>query len=433
MKKTLVVLALIVAVIGAAIWWLTPADRQSGEAPPPAYTAAADPVERGRELVTLADCKSCHTARGGAPFAGGRAIPTRFGTFYTPNITPDVKTGIGGWTAGDFWRALHDGISRDGAPLYPAFPYTSYTRISRRDADAMYAYLRTLPAVSQPNRPQELDFPYNHRGLLVVWRWLFFRPGVYRSDPTHSAQWNRGAYLVQGVGHCAACHSTRNDLGAVRSPRKLSGGMVLKWYAPSLTDPREAGVHDWSVADIVTLLKTGQVGARSAAPPHASTMGPMGEVVFDSLQYAHDEDLRAMAVYLKSLPVTHPRSTWKFFSLQYPAPQAELDDGRALYLKYCAKCHGKNGEGRLPAAPPLAGDRAVSMPSAVDPIRIVLFGGYPPGTAGNPRPFGMPPFYPTLSDGQIAEVLTYIRASWGNDAPEVLGDHVHANRGSPLW
>ena len=409
-----------------------PAAGQSGEAPPPVHTPGTDVVERGRQLVTLADCRSCHTSSGGEAFAGGRAIATAFGTFFSPNITPDAKTGIGRWTADDFWHALHDGYSKDGTRLYPVFPYPSYTGISRRDADAMYAYLQTLPAVSQPSRPHQLAFPYNHRLLLAAWRSLYFRPGVYQPDPARSVQWNRGAYLVRAVAHCGACHEARNVLGAVESRQDGRGSPVLGWYAPSLTDPLEAGLGGWSIADIVTLLRTGQVGSGSAAP-HAAAMGPMAEVVHGSLQYASSEDLEAMAVYLQSLPETVPRVAGQIFSMQYTATADMLAGGKALYARNCARCHGDNGEGRPPAAPPLAGNRAVSMPSDTDLIRIVLFGGYPPGTAGNPRPFGMPPYYPSLSNEQIAEVLTYIRASWGNSAPAVLEDDVASNRGDPRW
>jgi mono/diheme cytochrome c family protein len=431
MRTLLVVLAGIVVMMLAAVRLLAPVDRQSGEAPQPPYTLAADPIERGRELVTLADCRGCHTARGGAPFAGGYAIPTPFGTFFTPNITPDAQTGIGSWSATDFWHSLHNGYAKNGTLLYPTFPYTNYTKISRRDADAMFAYLKTVPPVSRPTHAQNLAFPYNYRLLLSAWRLLFFRPGVYDSDSTQSAAWNRGAYLVQGLGHCSACHEARNALGAVQSKHNPAGGLVLNWYAPALTSTREAGVRDWSFPDIVSLLKTGQIGSTSATSPHAATMGPMAEVVYDSLQYTRDEDLRAMAVYLKSLPDTGPRSSWGVF--QPAATVTILNNGRAIYDKHCAQCHGDNGEGRSPAAPPLAGNRAVTMSSSRNPVRIVLFGGYPPGTAGNPRPFGMPPYFMLLRDEQIADVLSYVRASWGNDAPPVPDREVSDNRGSPLF
>ena len=390
MKRRLTVVAAALAVIAVIVFALVPADRQSGEAPPPAYPASADAVERGRQLVTLADCRSCHTAIGGKPFAGGRAIPTSFGTFFSPNITPDANTGIGRWTADDFWRALHDGLSRKGTRLYPVFPYPSYTGISRHDADAIYAYLKSVPAVSEPSRPHELAFPYNHRMLLAVWRLFYFRPGVYRPDPARGGAWNRGAYLVQAVAHCGACHDARNALGAIQSRQGGKGGQVLGWYAPSLGDPREAGLQAWSVADIVTLLGTGHVGSASAGP-HASVMGPMAEVVYSSLQHARREDLQAMAVYLQSLPEVAAQTEWRFFANPYTATASDLANGAAVYSRSCARCHGDNGEGRAPAAPPLAGNRAVLMSSDLDPIRIVLFGGYPPGTAGNPRPLECPP------------------------------------------
>lgn len=431
MRKLLWGGALLILLALIAAWWLAAPDRQSGDAPPAAAPLSANAVERGRELAVLGDCKSCHTARGGADFAGGRAIPTPFGTFYSPNITPEARTGLGNWSATDFWHALHDGYSKNGTLLYPTFPYTNYTRISRADADAIYAYLRTIAPVARPNHAHELAFPYNHRALLAAWRWLFFRPGVYEPDSAHSADWNRGAYLVQGLGHCSACHESRNALGAVRSKAGPSGGLVLNWYAPSLTSPAEAGVQRWSDAEIVSLLKTGLVSTSSA---NASTAGPMAEVVGESLQYAADGELRAMAVYLKSLPVTGPVDAAPAGpGAQYEVSPALLSAGQDLYSRNCADCHGDQGEGREPAGPPLAGNRAVTMPSVVDPIRMVLFGGYSPGTAGNPRPFGMPPYSLVLSDEQIAEVLDYVRLSWGNDARPVRGEEVGANRGNPLW
>jgi mono/diheme cytochrome c family protein len=430
MKKLLLGGALVVLLVLIALWWAAGRDQEGGEAPPPATAANPDPVQHGRELVALADCKSCHTARGGAPFAGGRAIPTPFGTFYSPNITSDSKTGLGGWSSTDFWHALHNGYSKDGTLLYPTFPYTNYTKISRRDSDAMFAYLRSISPVSQANHPHELTFPYNHRLLLVAWRALFFRPGVYESQSGHSAEWNRGAYLVQGVAHCSACHETRNALGATEKKAGPSGGLVLDWYAPSLTSPQEAGVQGWSEADIVTLLKTGVVASTTAK---AATSGPMAEVVAISLQQAPDDELRAMANYLKSLPVTNAPDGNGAANPQDQIPPALLAAGKDLYGKNCADCHGDQGVGREPAAPALAGNRAVTMTSAVNPIRMILFGGYAPGTAGNPRPFGMPPYSLVLSDEEIAEVLLYVRSSWGNAARPVRGEEVSANRGSPLW
>lgn len=422
---------LLPVVVGVCIWWLgSPADRETGDAPRPAVAASGDPVTRGRELAQLADCQSCHTARGGAPFAGGRSIPTPFGTFYSPNITPDTKTGLGSWSATDFWHALHNGYSKDGTLLYPTFPYTNYTRISRSDSDAIYAYLRTIAPRSRANQRHELKFPYNYRILLAAWRRLYFRPGVYQRDSGRDAQWNRGAYLVQGLAHCSACHETRNALGGTGAKAGPSGGLVLDWYAPSLTSAQEAGVQSWTAADIVTLLKTGRVSTPSA---NASAAGPMAEVVAESLQYASEDELQAMAVYLKSLPASEKARNANDKPPKYELPVAIRDAGKDLYEKNCAGCHGHQGEGHEPAAPRLAGNRAVTMAVAVNSIRMILFGGYAPGTAGNPRPFGMPPYSLTLSDEQIAEVLDYIRTSWGNEAPLVFGEDVGANRGNPLW
>ncbi len=422
---------LIFVLVGlVAVWWLGIApDRETGEAPQPATAPSTDTVERGRELVVLAGCGACHTARGGAPFAGGRPIPTRFGVFYSPNITPDNSTGVGSWSSTDFWHALHNGYSKNRTLLYPTFPYTNYTRISRKDADAMYAYLRTIAPVQQANRRHEILFPYNHRMLLAAWRWLFFRPGVYQPDEQRSRDWNRGAYLVQGLSHCSACHDTRNALGATRSEAGPSGGLVLDWYAPSLMSPHEAGVQSWSEDDIVTLFKTGRVHTGTA---NASALGPMAEVVSESLQHTPDDELKAMAVYLKSLPVA-AAAGGAGAPVVYELPPALRAAGKELYQKHCADCHGDDGEGHEPAAPALARNRVVAMTPAVDAIRMILFGGYSPGTAGNPRPFGMPPYSLTLTDQQMADVLNYVRTSWGNNAPPVHGEEVSANRGNPLW
>lgn len=408
----------------------------------PAVPAPSAQIARGQELVRLGNCAACHTALGGAPFAGGRAIPTRFGTFYSPNITPDAHTGIGAWSAEEFWHALHEGLARSGAPLYPAFPYPEYTKLERSDVDAMYAYLRTVPPVSAPNRAHVLRFPYSVRAALAAWRWLYFRAGEYRPDPRESAAWNRGAYLVQALAHCSACHATRNALGAERSALAPSGEQVLGWYAPSLIDPREASLHDWNTSDIVKLLGTGAVGldeqsvgaaeASAGAAPVASqqavTLGPMAQVVFEGLQYASPEELEDIARYLQGLPAVGAAGT--------ATPRASdetLYEGRNLYGRYCASCHGAQGEGHTPLGPALALNRAVTLSSATNPIRLVLFGGYAAGTVGNPTPFGMPPFSEQLSDDQIARILTYIRQSFGNAAAPLDAASVAALRGSPLW
>jgi mono/diheme cytochrome c family protein len=429
MKLRITLLVVLLCLVAAAALLFWPRDHQAGEAPPSLSTAQLDTVARGRALVTLGDCEGCHTVRGGAAFAGGRSIPTPFGTFFSPNITQDAQYGIGSWSADDFWSALHNGYAPGRKLLYPTFPYTNFTKISRADSDAMFAYLKTIAAVQVANHEHRLKFPYSQRWLLAIWRGLFFTPGVYASDTQHTAEWNRGAYLVQGVAHCSACHESRNALGAVRSKDNPSGGLVLSWYAPSLSIPEEAGVQTWSEADIAKLLRAGIV----TGDHQGYTFGPMAEVVFASLQHTDAMDLRAIAVYLKSFPVIAAQTQPGRVGLTPASIPIVMSNGQQVYKDNCARCHGDQGEGQSTAAPPLKNSRIVSMNHSVNVVRMVLYGGYAPGTELNPRPFGMPPFYPTLSSEQIASVLTYIRASWGNSAPPILPDDVEAGMTGPLW
>ncbi len=376
---------------------------------PPVAAAPRTPAElaaRGEYLTRAGNCMACHTDRGGAPWAGGRALATPFGTVYAGNLTPDARTGLGAWTDDDFWRALHHGRSRDGRMLYPAFPYTHYTRITRADADAMYAFLRTVPPVDRENTPHALRWPYSTQAALAVWRALYFRPGGHREEAARGADWNRGAYLVQGLGHCSACHSARNAWGA-SEVLDLSGGMIpmQAWYAPSLASPAQAGVAQWDDADIVQLLRTGRA-------PQASTLGPMAEVVRHSTQHLEDTDLRAMAVFLKSVPQVDPPSPPR----TAPATAGVMQRGERLYGDHCAQCHGERGEGVPGAYPRLAGNRAVTLPVTANLVQVTIHGAYPPATAGNPRPFGMPPFALTLSDADIAAVLSFVRGAWGHQA-----------------
>jgi mono/diheme cytochrome c family protein len=340
-----------------------------------------------------------------------------------------MEHGIGRWSADDFWSALHNGYAPGRKLLYPTFPYTNFTRISRADADAMFAYLRTIAAVPVADRSHELRFPYSQRWLLAVWRGLFFTPGVYEPDTQHNAEWNRGAYLVQGVAHCSACHESRNALGAVRSKDNPSGGLVLSWYAPSLSNTAEAGVQNWNETDIVRLLRAGV----ATGEQQGFTFGPMAEVVYESLQHTDAADLQAMAVYLKSLPELPRKSEPRRVGLAPSAIPIVMSTGQQVYADHCARCHGDNGKGESNVAPALAGSRIVNMNTPIDAVRMVLYGGYAPGTELNPRPFGMPPFYPTLSSEQIAGALTYIRGSWGNGSPPILPDDVEAGMTGPLW
>ena len=251
-------------------------------------------IAKGEYLARAGDCIACHTAPEGKIFAGGLEMPTPFGTLYTSNITPDRETGIGTWTADQFYATMHTGRFPDGGLLYPAMPFGSYTKVTRADSDAIFAYLQTIPPVRQPNRPHDLKFPFNNRSLILGWRTLFFKEGEYKPDPSQSAEWNRGAYLVEGLGHCGMCHTAINAFGGSSESEAFQGGLIpmQNWYAPSLTSNKEAGLGDWSLKDIADLLKTG-VSARGAV------YGPMAEVIYNSLQYLTDADIQAMAVYLK--------------------------------------------------------------------------------------------------------------------------------------
>ena len=424
-RNTKIAIAVPLLLVVAAVGFVWP-KHDTGPAPSAASKTMpiAEKAARGAYLAKAADCMACHTTRGGAAFAGGRALQTPFGNVMSPNITPDKETGIGNWSADDFWNALHNGKAKDGRLLYPAFPYTNYTSMTRDDSDALYAYFQSLAPVKQASQPHSLRFPYNQQAMLAVWRALYFRPAVYTPDAGKSAEWNRGAYLVQGPGHCIACHSERNALGA--SDKGLSGGLipVLGWYAPSLTSDREAGLGDWEVKDITDLLKTG-------VSQRATVFGPMAEVVRESLQHLSDEDARAMAVYLKSLP-NESGSREPYERSKEPEAAAFLAAGEKIYSKACVDCHGEKGEGIAPHYPPLAGNRALTMDEAVNPIRIVLNGGFAPGTAGNPRPYGMPPFSHSLNDVEVAQVVSYLRAAWGNNAPPVESTTVNRYRNVPL-
>jgi mono/diheme cytochrome c family protein len=386
-----------------------------------ALDATTEFLNRGEYLARAGDCIACHTVPNGPQFAGGRAMPTPFGNLYVPNITPDDETGIGRWTAEEFYRMMHTGVSRDGTLLYPAMPFASYTKVTREDSDAIYAYLMSVPPVRQQNRPHELRFPYNKRELLVGWRALYFKQGEYVQDPKQSAQWNRGAYLVEGLGHCAMCHTAVNVLGGSSESQEFEGGMIpnQNWYAPSLTSNREAGLGDWSIKDIHDLL---QVGVSN----RGTVYGPMAEVVYNSLQYLTDEDVEAMAVYLKSLP---PRDAEPPPTSQERLVSPEvIETGRSTYETQCAMCHGTEGKGRPPHFPPLAGNPSITMTTPVNPIRMVLNGGYPPGTRKNPRPYGMPPYAHILDDAQAAAVVTYIRVAWNNNGAPVTPADVNPLR-----
>jgi len=427
MKRLLWMPPVLLVIVLAAVWWRSQPHRQASISPESAEIAVLlkDPgvIAKGRYLATVGDCVSCHTARAGAPYAGGRMLPTPFGAIPAPNLTPDPDTGIGAWNFAEFWRALHEGVGRNGEPLYPAFSYTSFTKVTRDDAIAVFAYLRSLPPVRQPNAPLALRFPYNMRSTLAAWRTVYFKAGVYRPVAAQSAAWNRGAYLVQGLGHCNECHAPRGTWGGVSTNTALSGGRIPEqdWYAPDLSTQANGGLHGWSRQDLIDVLKTGQ-SAKGAA------LGPMADVVSASTQYLHDDDVQAIADYLLSLPARAP-----------PLPvqasfdsKALADRGHALYMERCADCHGTDGTGVPGVYPPLDGNASIVEPSGINATRVVLLGGFPPVTEGNPRPYSMPPYAQQLSDAEVAAVVTYIRQAWSNHASAVQEREVAAYRHTPI-
>ena len=389
-------------------------------------------LARGEYLVKAANCVGCHTEQGGSPFVGGRILQSEFGEFVTPNITPDKRTGIGNWSADDFWQALHNGRGLNGKLLYPAFPFTNYSLISRADSDAMFAYFSHLQPISKENQEHKLSFPVNQRWLICAWRTLFFRPQTFAFDEKKSKEWNRGAYLVEGLGHCSACHSSRNFLGANKGNRDFSGGEMPKifWYAPAFASSLETNLSSASIDEVQTLLSAGLSSTNVVN-------GPMAEVVKNSLQYLSSEDSRAMAVYLKELPQEAEvqldaldRALEKQ-GVSENEMNALMASGAKLYEKHCVECHGVDGEGVPLIYPKLKGNAAVLMSRQGNALRIVLAGGFAPSTMANPRPYGMPPFAPLLSDAEIALVSTYIRNAWGNRALPVLSSDVNPYRTAP--
>lgn len=410
--RRLLAAIVVLALLGAgAAFALLAWQRNLSDAAPPSTRPAS--LERGAYLAAVGNCAGCHTARGGSRLAGGRPIPTPFGTVFSSNLTPDA-TGLAGWTADDFWRAIHLGQSRDGRLLSPAHPVTNTTLVTREDADSLHAWLQAQPAVNAPRRAHELRWPYGSQLAVAAWRALFFSPGTYRPDPAHDANWNRGAYLSQGLAHCSACHASRNALGGDQGAADFRGGLLtgLGWVAPSLLDPAEAGVQRWPDDLLRRWLRDGHVEGHAA-------LGPMGEVVLGSTSHLNNADLTAMSAYLRTLPeqaAVRPEPA-------NPDPRRR-ERGANLYRDHCATCHGANGEGRRDesgalAYPALVGSRIVTQGSAANLIRLIERGGFSPATPGHPRPYGMPPFAGVLSADDLASITSHLRQSLGHRAGEV--------------
>ncbi len=395
----------------------------------------ADLVKRGAYLARVGDCYACHTADKNRPFAGGVRIATPVGTLYTPNITPDPVTGIGQWTDADFLRALHEGIGKGGERLYPAFPYPEFTRITSRDVQAIFAYLKTVAPVRYAPPHNELGFPFNQRWLLMVWNLFNFTEGSFVPDPKVSAEVNRGAYLVLGLGHCERCHTPRNFMQGLKDTQRFSGATRLGWQAYNITSDRNAGLGAWSDDALRSYLSTG------IAPGHASAAGPMAELVQNSTQYLADEDLRSIIAYLRTVPpvalgVKRARDTWGTPAHDDVTALRGADivgvNGVQLFVANCASCHHWSGEGigasAVGAYPSLIHNSIVGAPQA-DNLVMVILHGVTRTTQG--ADVFMPAFDESLSNDQIAAIANYVTKQFGNPQTSITVDEVAALRAQP--
>ena len=392
-------MALVWIVVAALL--VTACAAQQALAPVERLPAAAfDPalVAKGAELAALGNCNTCHTAPGGVPYAGGRSLETPFGKFYGTNITPH-ETGIGRWSEGAFRRALRQGLDREGRHLYPAFPYEYYTKLTDEDIRALYAYLMTRTPVRASTPAHELRFPFNLRGLLGMWKALYFEPGVFQPDPGKSAQANRGAYLAEGLAHCGACHTPRSALGAERKDKAFAGGEAEGWHAPALDATNPAPVP-WSAGQLFTYLRTG------LDERHAIAAGPM-EPVVRNLARVPEEDVRALADYFAALMPRSPRQSIE----AKPDPGGP---GALIYAGACGVCHDRGRDASSGSGLQLALASALTVPTSKNLLRITLEGIAPP--AGVPGR-SMPGFAQVLTDAQVKELMHYSRARFGGGAP----------------
>lgn len=378
-----------------------------------AVPSDAATLARGEYLARVGNCTACHTARGGAPLAGGRAFATGIGTLYSTNLTPDPQHGIGDWSAEEFAHAMRHGVSRRGV-LYPVFPYAHFANVADADLDAIYAWLRTQPASASVPPPNRLEPPADSRLALIGWRLLYYRP-----DEAVATTDDRGRYLVDGLGHCAMCHSARGERGSLPAEGYMAGGSIpgIGWYAPPLDGAQLQRYSDQQLADYL----------RNGSAEHGSAYGPMAEVVYSSLRWLTPDDALAIARYLKRIP-QRPGSRPEA-PIAPERLRAAATEGAAVYDRACADCHGKDGEGKDGAYPPLRDAVAVTAPDPINAVRMVLYGGVPVTTEGNPRPHSMPPFVQQLDSGEIAAVVNHIRRTWGGRDSRLTAEDVEAMHG----
>ena len=379
---------------------------------------SSSPAQRGRYLADAGDCVSCHTQPGAQPFSGGVAFDTPFGRLYSSNITPDRATGIGAWSAADFRRAMQSGVAANGDHLFPAFPYPSFTKVSDADVAALYAFLRTVKAATY--NPPKNDVLLSQRWALGLWNSLFFQEGRFSPDAAKSGEWNRGAYLVEGLGHCSACHTPRNLLMAESAGKAYAGGTLKErvagsksrdWSAVNLTSAK-GGLAAWSVEDLAKYLGTG-------FSRRAGTFGPMNDVIVNSLKKLSAEDVHAMAVYLKSLPAQDTAES---------ATPEQAGAGASIYKDRCEKCHGASGRGGLFSGPALAGSAVVQASDPASLINVIVYGPDTPKEVSFGGWETMKPYADVLDDSQVAAVSNYVRGSWGNVGGAVSAEQVTRQR-----
>ncbi len=368
-----------------------------------AQSADADLIKRGQYLATSGDCVACHTAPGGKPYAGNYGLNTPIGLIFTPNLTPDPETGIGKWSYETFEKAFRHGIGDEGEYLYPAFPFAWYTKVSDEDTRAIFAFLKSLDPVNEKRKESQIPFPFNIRTALITWRTAFFTEGRFKPDPNASAEVNRGAYLVEGLGHCGMCHNENKIVGNSSLAGKLGGGVIDGWYAPNITPDGHQGIGAWKDEEVVTYLKTGT--APGNRPGVAA--GPMRQAIEESTSKMTDADLKAMVAYLRTVPA---KETYKAKDLQaFNQPGAP---GADVYLTYCSSCHRPDGTGVPGAIPALAGNTSVQSEGPQTVLRVI-YGGLAAQSGLAP----MPAIGQDMTEQQVKDVTDYIRNAWGNKAP----------------
>ncbi|MEP6484026.1 MAG: cytochrome c [Rudaea sp.] len=390
----------------------------------PASMKGDDVVKRGEYLTRAADCMVCHTARGGPQFAGGYALVLPVGTIYSTNITPDKATGIGNYTDQDFLAAMHRGVRKDGARLYPAMPFASYTYMTDDDALAIKAYLFTLAPVSAPARENALTFPFNQRWLMAAWSGIFNADARFKPDASKSAEWNRGAYLSEALAHCGECHTPRNLAFAMNNRKKFAGSETGGWRAYNITADHDSGVGQWSDGELTAYLSSGHANG------HGSASGPMGEAVAESFSRMTPEDVKAIVAYVRSVPATNSADLPA--TLAPPAPDSHKEGiaaanahGKQVFEGACQSCHAWTGVSDISSYATLTGSRAINDPSGNNVAQIVISGSTSPDRKGSPD---MPAFGDTYSNAEIAAVANYVTARFGSKASSLTENDVETLR-----